>query len=106
MVRAAEFVYRVHQHRYLVRIDIGMNAVPQVEYMAVGFTESCQHLGHMPADRRGGGIQYRGIQVPLQRNPVPRNAARGFDVHGPVQPDGVTTGPCEILDPEPSSLGK
>ena len=46
-------MYGIHQSCYLIRVDIGMDTVPQIEDVTIGWPVCCQYLCYLPAYRCG-----------------------------------------------------
>lgn len=50
MIRRAQLVYHIDQHRDMIWINIGCDPMTKVKHVATAVTEACQHRGRFLAD--------------------------------------------------------
>ena len=94
MISRAEFTHRSDQGGEVVRIDVGCDAVSQVENVARAAAKTFQGIPDFPADHVRIGQQDGRVQVALQRDLSTDSPTRLGEGHGPVQSDRVATAVC------------
>src|SRR6185312_13414311 len=77
-------MHLVHQHAHVFGIDLGRDAVAEIEHVTGMIAVAVQHGAGFAADYLGAGAQDRGIEVALQRHLAGHRAARVGEVDGPV----------------------
>ena len=65
MILRAEFMNSVDEHTQIVRIDIGRDAVPEIEHMSGTATVLGQHVGDPRADFVIGQRERGGLEIAL-----------------------------------------
>ena len=82
-------MYRLDQNAGVIRVDIRLDAVAQVEHVPWTLSKACEHPGNFRLDAFGSGVEDAGVEIALERNPVPHQAASIGQIRGPVYPQGV-----------------
>ncbi len=90
----------------MLRVHILMDAVTQVEDVAVAVTETGQDGGDLFTNAGRAGVEHGGIHVALQRHLVADPALGVRDVGGPVQTQRIATGGGDLLQPLATVLGE
>ena len=71
-------MYRFDHDGDVVRVDQGMDAVPQIEHMTAARAEIRQQGRHFLANPGGRRIQHTGVEIALQRN-LPADPPTGIN---------------------------
>src|SRR5262245_2948789 len=80
MVLRRQFVHRLYHGARVLRIDFGMNAVAQVEHVAMAVTVARQYARDLFADSLRRCVEHARIEVALQRHLVLHGAPRVAEV--------------------------
>ena len=85
-------MHRVDEGADVLRVDLRVNAVTEVEDVAVALAEAGEHGLHFLADALRVGVEDARVHVALQGNLVAGELACVGEVDGPVHAECVTAG--------------
>src|SRR5262245_20066387 len=80
VVRRAQRVDCLHQHGDLLRIDVGMDAVTEVEHVPAAATVAREERRDLRTELLPGRMQRAGVEVALQRDAIAHTQPRRADV--------------------------
>ena len=90
----------------MFRVDVLVNAVPEVKDMAFALAKPGENGRHLFFDARRGGIQHRGIHIALQGDFMADATPRIGDIGSPVEPQRIAAGFRHRFQPLPAAFGK
>src|SRR5205807_6985241 len=85
---------------------IGMDSVTEIKNMPLPLPEFFENVFDLLANAAGGRIQYGGIEIPLERDPIPGKLPGASDIHGPVEADDLASGGGDGIDRMPAIFTK
>lgn len=106
VVRAAQAVHGIDQYVDIVRVDVLVNAMTQVEHMAAALTVCAQDPRNLLLDHRFWCVQHAGVEVALQGDFLPDLLPYGPDVYGPVQSNAIRARGGNFRCPGSAAFGK
>src|SRR5437588_9555782 len=77
---------------------IGMDSVTEIKNMPLPLPEFFENVFDLLANAAGRRIQYRGIKIPLERDPIPDKLPGTSDIRGPVEADDLASRAREGID--------
>src|SRR5690606_13959770 len=101
-----EFVHRVNEGFGVIRVDVLVDAVAEVEDVTAALAVGGQDARHFLADAGGRRVEHGRIHVALQGNTLTDALTRAGNVDGPVEADTVRATAGDGFEPQATVLGE